>query len=221
MFKHFESIVSSLIQPRKGKPLLSDIDSYEQFDTGRDDDAGIAQALNTAFLIAMAGESNPLSGPAKDLLVRIGGLPRWAEITEFYLNGIVLVRREMKEICGQDADFAERLESLAEWLSGQKAVFEDEDSAEMIWSVFFPEAVGIRGKRNEYTDALRSRRIVNVTELNNTPITDPCTQILFTSNVLLTIPPASKSRDELALNDRIRERLTGTSDEQQLYFYDL
>jgi len=219
MFKHFESIVSSLIQPRKGKPLLSDIESYEQFDTGSDD-TGIAQALNTAFLIAMAGESNPLSGSAKDFLVRIAGLPRWAEIADFYLNGIVQVRREMKEICWQDADFAERLESLAEWLSDQKAIFDDEDSAEKIWSVFFPEAVGIREKRDEYTDALRSRRIVNVTELNNTPITDPCTQILFTSNVLLTIPPASKSQDELALNDRIRERLAGVSDEQQLYFYD-
>ena len=68
-------------------------------------------------------------------------------------------------------------------------------------SVFFPEGTGISEAKQERIKQLRAKRIVRITELNASPITDPGQQLLFTSNVLLTVPDESAPPEVLALPD--------------------
>jgi hypothetical protein len=95
-----------------------------------------------------------------------------------------------------------------------------QEAAEHFWSVFFPEANSLRTHWNELSEALRKKRTVTITQLNETPIIDPAQQILFTSNVLLTLPPAWKSADELPLSDDLKKTINLANSEAQRYWYD-
>ena len=72
----------------------------------------------------------------------------------------------------------------------------------------------------EQAAGLRSRRTVTITELNPTPIDDPLSQIIFTSNVLLTLPSSFKSIDESRLSQEIKTHLRKAMEEPQLYWFD-
>lgn len=220
MIKAFESILCSLFRSSREPNGLSIFDPIEQFDTMRNDNAGVAQALNEAFLITLAGSVHPFFNRAKDFLAQRSKTSQWVETARFYMNGIELVREEIKNICEKDSDFARRLTNLADFFSKRNTVFDKKEAEERIWSVFFPEATGIRQNEQESVKALRSKRMVKITELNSAPISDPTREILFTSNVLLTIPPISESLDDLYLSTHLQKKIGMISQEQQIYWYD-
>lgn len=220
MIGEFKSIISTLIQPKKEKDTFSIFDPTCQFDEERTDNIGIAQALNAAFLITLAGDMHPASERAKHFLSRMSNSSEWADVVKFYMNGTNLVHSEIESVCRHDPDFVDRLKNLSKWLSNKENLNNTKETTEKIWSVFHPEANSILANKEERVEALRTKRTVTITEPNTTPITDPVRQILFTSNVLLTIPPASKSPDELPLSNHLKEKLLEIAREPQLYWYD-
>jgi hypothetical protein len=220
MLNYFESIMNWLLKSRD-EDFSSIFDNSDQLLGQRGgDDPLIVRALNTAFLICLTKGMYPGYKQAEQYLFRMSGSRRWAEIAGFYLNGIDLIRQEIKEVSGGDSDFANRLKSLFNRISKVGESGENEDTKEMFWSVFFPEANGIMSNREERVKDLRAKRTVDVTELNKSPIKDPARQILFTSNVLLTLPPLSRPLDELPLSRTIKEKLVEISVEEQIYWYD-
>jgi len=220
MLKQFQSIISTLIQPKEEKLTSSTFDPAYQLDEKSTDNASVAQALNAAFLISLAGSMHPALERAKSFMVRMSESTKWADIAKFYMNGIYMVHQEIENMCKHDPDFADRLKTLSEWMSNKEKMDDSEETAEKIWSVFFPEASGIRADKEKRIKALRAKRTVTIKELNTTPITDPARQILFTSNVLLTIPTALKSPDELPFRGRLKKKLLEIIHEPQLYWYD-
>jgi len=220
MIEQFESIIFTLIQPKEEKGTFSILDPTGQLEEERTDNAGIARALNAAFLITLAGSMHPALERAERLLARMVDSSEWADTAKFYTNGIKVVHQEIETVCKQDPNFADRLKTLLAWVSNKENMNNTEETTEKIWSVFFPEANGIRSNKQERIKALREKRTVTITELNTTPITDPTRQILFTSNVLLTIPPSSKSPDGLPLSDDLKKKLIEITSEPQLYWYD-
>jgi len=220
MIEQFKSIISTLIQQKGGNDAFFILDPSKQLDEKCTDNAGVAQALNAAFLITLVGSMHPALERAKRFLTRMKDSTEWADVVKFYTNGINLVHREIESVCKQDPNFADRLKSLYEWMSNKQNLNNTEETTEKIWSVFFPEANGIRTHEQESVKTLRAKRSVTITALNSTPITDPARQILFTSNVLLTIPPASKSPDGLPLSGYLKKKLLEIICEPQLYWYD-
>ena len=220
MFEQFESIVSALIKPKEEKDNFSIFDPTYQLDEGRNDNAGAVRALNAAFIITLAGSMHPALKRAQRFMARMKNQSEWADLAKFYMKGINLIHQEIEDVCNQDPIFADRLNTLSEWVSNKENISNTEETAEKIWSVFFPEADGIRANKQERIKALREKRTVNITELNKTPITDPARQILFTSNTLLTIPPALKSLDELPFSDYLKEKLFEIIREPHVFWYD-
>ncbi|MBW2005007.1 MAG: hypothetical protein JRI72_10430 [Deltaproteobacteria bacterium] len=220
MKEPFTSIIYTLIQPKKGKDTFSIFDPTKQLDEKRTDKAGIAQSLNAAFLIALADRKHPESKRAKRFLTRMRDSSEWANIATFYLNGIGLVHREIEGMCKKDPNFSNRLKTLSEWMSNKENLNNAEETIEKIWSVFFPEGNDILANKQERIKALRAKRTVTITELNATPITDPAQQMLFTSNVLLTIPSESESLNNLPLSDHLKEKLPKITSEPQVFSYD-
>ena len=220
MNEHFESIICKLIQPQEGKGSLFAFDLSEHIDREHTDNTDVGQALNSAFLVALAGSMHPASERAKRFLALLSETAEWADVASFYLKGIDLVHQEIESMCTHDPDFTKRLNTLSQWLSHNENWFEAEETAEKMWSVFFPEATGIRAHRKERVQALRAKRTVTVTKLNTAPLTDPARQILFTSNVLLTTPAPSTSPDDLPFSHYIRKRLVEISREPQFHWYD-
>ncbi len=220
MKERFTSIIYTFIQPKREKDTFSIFDTTQQLDERRTDKAGIAQSLNAAFLIALADRKHPESKRAKRFLTRMRDSSEWANIATFYLNGICLVHREIEDVCKDDPSFSERLKNLSEWMSNNGNLNNTEETIEKIWSVFFPEGNDILTNKQERIKALRAKRTVTITELNSTPITYPAQQILFTSNVLLTIPSESESPNDLPLSNHLKEKLLKIISEPQVFSYD-
>ena len=147
-------------------------------------------------------------------------IPEWKDISGFYSNGINLVHKEIETICKNDPNFAKCLKNLSKWVSNKDNLCNQEETIEKIWTVFFPEATGIRKNEQKRIKDLRKKRALTITELNAVPITNPVQQILFTSNTLLTIPPTTKSLKELHLSSHLKNKLIHATREPQLFWYD-
>ncbi len=108
--------------------------------------------------------------------------------------------------------FIKNLEEKSEKeLEGLQSSEKKRLSTEKIENTIFPE------NRYELTleeiTKIRNSRVINVTELNKTPITNPFKQVLFTSNILLTMPDEFKDIPEKFLS-KINK------DEKQKYWFD-
>ncbi|MGR3219800.1 MAG: hypothetical protein ACUZ8H_08295 [Candidatus Anammoxibacter sp.] len=221
MLEKFKNIIFLLTQHgnESGKSF-SICDAAEQFKNDSADNIITAKLFNAAFLITLAGKKHHLFDEAKEFLDGKLNSPEWADIAGFYLNGIDNISNEINDTCELDADFKSKIESLHDWLSDETNLNKSDETVENIWSLFFPEATGINKNKSDRIESLRKKRTVTITELNNKPLTDPVQQILFTSNILLTIPDASKSIKDLPFSRDLKDKLIKASEEQQLFWYD-
>ncbi len=80
---------------------------------------------------------------------------------------------------------------------------------EAIWEAFFPQAVGILGHEEARVRDLRAARTVTVARPAPDPLTDPAREVLFTSNVLLTIPSATTDVGALPYPRPLRDAIAG------------
>ncbi|MBW1839617.1 MAG: hypothetical protein JRI49_06735 [Deltaproteobacteria bacterium] len=217
---NFESIIDALIRSTSEGNNYTIYDAESHFSEGSTEAADIASTLNSAFLISIAGDGHPLYGKAQDYLKSMLQTPTWKDVAKFYTQGIAMVQNEIKNTCNDDPEFADRLRTLLEWMSKKENVLNKHEAVERIWTVFFPEGVGVQSNQKECIDKLRAKRTVNICQLSTSPVSDPIRQVIFTSNVLLTIPPASKSLEEFQFSNILAQKLNETIHEDQLYWYD-
>jgi hypothetical protein len=215
MIEQLEHVLRVLFQHR-----FLGVDPTEHFDPKTSNEVGIARSLNAAFLVTLTGPTHPAFGEARQYLDHMASSSAWAQIAWFYLEGIRRVREEIKGTCERDVDFARDLKTLSAWVSTHGNLADRERTTERIWSVFCPEATGIRGREREHVEALRERRAVTITEAATSRIRNPSEEILLTSNVLLTLPAAVNSLDDLPLGSDLIEELHSIALEPQLYWYD-
>lgn len=220
MIDQFESILFALLHPKRGKESFALLDPSAQLADAPKGKAEIAGTINASFLICMAGETHPQYGKAKEFLNRMADTNEWATVVRFYLDGLERVKEEIEVVAGRDSDFANRLRTLHEWTAKSDNLKNRNEAAEKIWSLLFPEAAGLKENWENRIESLRAKRTVAIKTLNKSPITDPCRQILFTSNILLTTPPESKSAEELPFDRSLKERLLEISCEPQTCAYD-
>lgn len=220
MIGHFEKVMFQLLQ----RGILGDF--FSQFyledafnPVNGHSDVTPAEAMTWAFLVSLAGRFHDKTDQALDYLKKMSDDSRWSDTADFYMSARDRIRNEIIAVCREYPDVADRLKSLCLWLSDPKNV-NSEDTRENIWSFFFPEATGIFGARKERIAQLRARRRVNVTTLNPSPVTDPGRQILFTSNVLLTVPAEPENTENLPLSSDLKRRIRQCAHESQRYWYD-
>jgi hypothetical protein len=183
-------------------------------------DDNIPRALNSAFLVTLASRGHPGFQEAERFIESLAASAEWGETARFYLEGRKLIPREIEVRCLKEVRFTERLNALLEWVSDRKQLSDIKNTAEKFWSVFFPEASGILGNEEKSVRALRLKRKVVVTRLNPAPVADPAGELLFAANVLMTVPGPKKSLEDLHLVDDVKDKLSRTMPEPQLYWYD-
>jgi hypothetical protein len=181
-------------------------------------DPQTAQALNTAFLVCLAGDRHRDYARADNFLCQMAHSPRWSTTTAFYRSGIERIQQEIDDACRQKDDFALRLKTLRDEVDRWENLPPAGVSPDRFWSVFFPEGSGIFEDPASRVAALRAKRRVSVTALNAHPIADPALEILFTSNILLTVPPDGRSSEHLP--HEMRRKIDRIVTEPQRYWYD-
>jgi hypothetical protein len=221
MFEHFESICYHLFSPSgKADPLLVVFNPAQQFTDVSNEPAGIARQLNAAFLILLAGSKHPLFEKAQAALHQATHSDQWSPVAQFYLSAKDSIRQEIEIATENDPDLADRIKYLSRILETTDPKGNASQVTEEIWKLFFPEGVALASSREESIRRLRKKRAVNITLPNPKPIVDPAREILFSSNVLLTLPPKPQTCDHLPISKDLKKQVRRVSMEPQLYWYD-
>lgn len=220
IIKQFENIIYYLTNRGTGSDsILPLCNPQEEFKENKKDSVGIAKSLNSAFLITLSGKTNTKFNEAKKFLEDMSSSPEWGNAASFFLNGVGAIGEEINNVCKTDKNFKDRLESLSGWLSNPDNQKENE-TAEKIWSLFFPEASGITDNKEKKIDDLIEKRKVTDLDLNQNSITNPAQQVLFTSNILLTVPSTAKPVEDLPFSNNLKDSLINAGNDKQLYWYD-
>ncbi len=217
MFNTFSLVIKYIIGSQTGENPLCSINIPDQFHPEKPDNIDVEENLNAAFLILLSGESHPLYKDATEYFKKMETRPEWKDIISFYFQGLENITSEISSICGNDTSFYDSMTDLHAWIVHPSHADNHHESAEMVRNVFFPEGKGLSGNPDDKITRLRNKRIVDITALNQTPVTDPLKQIVFTSNILITTPIDT---DSPFISDDLRRTLERISDEDQLFWYD-
>lgn len=220
MKEKFWAIIGYITGIERGHKALSDINIPEQFQADERDGSAVGRNLNAAFLIALAGESHARYKEAVEYLNHFEAHPSWGEVASFYKSGLSLIHSEIADRYDEDEEFKESFDHLYSWVTEPENLKRHKETVEKIRQVFFPEGVGVCDNRDERIKELREKRRVKILRPNPSPIKNPVREILFTSNVLITTPLASKEIDELALSPSLKQILRQVVQEEQMYWYD-
>jgi len=175
------------------------------------------QKCNAAFLIILCGETHPDYKPAHDYLYQECNGSSNQNISQFYIAGLDYLSTEYSDRLENDSDFSN---SIGEALNAIQNNLSPEIVQEKVWQILFPEAVGLRYDQDKGIDSLREKRKINIKKTNPRPINKPGQQILFTSNILLTIPLDPESLHQLNIEDPIKNQLESVIGEEQKFWYD-
>jgi len=220
MRRKFETILYKLITDDNDGEGFKIISGGLRLNVDDEDVSNVAKNLTIAFLIVLSGSRHPDYSRAYSYLKKMSQLPEWGDVARFYLNGIDVIPGEIEKTAAQESDFSEKLESLYEWCLNANNLKNKLETREKLWAVFFPEAQGVLADLKQHERLLRQKRTVRITETAKETIQNPARQILFTSNVLLTVPSATKSLKELSLSDFVKNILQENSGQPQQFWYD-
>ena len=131
-----------------------------------------------------------------------------------------MIEEEIERVCKGDQKFAARLKDLSKWLWLTPNKKDEQEVADQIWGLFFPEGAGLMQNPTGSVNALRHKRQVKIKRLNPNPIQDTSREILFTSNVLLTLPAEVASSEDLPYSEALKQKIKDVSQEAQCYWYD-
>ncbi len=179
------------------------------------EDAEPVARVAAAFVIAAGAPDHPEHDRAQATLAEP---PAGAEgSAAFYRSALEHIDRELSSVFEAAPAVAERWDAAVVALDAASTA---DDVAEAIWRAFFPQAVGIRHHENTHISALRHTRTIEIEELAADPITDPAREVLFTSNVLLTVPDATTDLDALPYPESLRAAIRAAAAEPQRYWFD-
>ena len=218
MIDKLQFIISKLVKTHSEQRGLFLLDASFPIDLKITDKP--AGSLLNAFMIYLSGNSNPLYSKAKDLIIDFQNIREWSDISKFLWDGISLINRELESVINTDDEFRKNLDLIYNWCKSQNGLPRGFQTAERLWSIFFPEGINIEFNREQRIYELKKKRTVRISQLNEQPIVDPAKEILFTGNVLLTIPPSSKNITDLPLSKRLRNKIQKVKEDKQLYWYD-
>lgn len=182
-----------------------------------------AMELCHAFLTILSGTGGePRVEEARRRLDAFLDDPSWGEAAAFLHRGIRAVEREIASVPAGDANLRARLDRLASTLPapGEDESRDPPDWIESFWSVFCPQAVGVASHWEERVRGLREGRTVHGLSLCPDPLQRPAEEILFSANVLLTVPPKEVDPSTLGLDDAMLHGVIQALSEEQAYWYD-
>ena len=146
----------------------------------------------------------------------------WREVASLFLEGSDIIEAELANAERLAPDLGARLSRLLSSLPPPEAPPTDPPAEliERFWAVFMPDAVGVRSNWEHRTRELRQRRMADIESLCSEPIRSPGRELLWTSNVLLTVPDPSTPARDLKLEPDICRRIEAIDPDKQTHWYD-
>ncbi|WP_319415829.1 hypothetical protein [Marispirochaeta aestuarii] len=134
-------------------------------------------------------------------------------LTEPFLTLVDCIEDEFLQL--QEGSVSRDIEELVRFLGSGASI---KERPGLLWKVFFPEALYLDDDPRAQIDKLRKRRRIKILRPAEVPITRPEREMLFTSNVLLTVPVPGK--DPLPADNSLRKKALDAAKGPQQYWYD-
>jgi hypothetical protein len=210
--KKLHDSIGYLVLPGNGGAPVTGIDVSGQFRPEELDAVSMARNLNAAFLTVLCGPA----APGYDTALRgLAGADTPA--SRFLSVGIDLITSEVGERYDADPGFRRDLDALQDHINAAVPGTAAADAIRRVWQLFFPEGESVEDIPARVA-ALRKKRSVRITGLNERPVRAPEKEVLFTANALLTVPASTPGGT--GLDPLVRAAVEGASAEEQLYWYD-
>ena len=220
IIKAYHDILSCLIGDGLGNGACG-INIVEQFQPKDNSREAIPRNVNAAFLISLSGDGHSRYTAAVEYLDEIENDPLWTNLVTFYKEGLSLLLKEFQDFCSNNNHGVERVEVFVAKLAQQENHLSFPQSIqEEIWKLFHPEATDILDNKERQADNLRSKRKIEITNLNSKPIKNVSQEVIFTSNALITIPPAGRKFKDLGIKPGLWNALEEVVQEEQVFWYD-
>ncbi len=178
-------------------------------------DADPRARVAAAFLVAASGPGHQEHDRATAILAEPP--TEAADEAAFYRDGLQHMASELESAFAGDPMLATRWD---EAVAALETATTADAATEAMWLAFFPQGVGIRGYESNHIAAIRHARTVSIEQLSADPIRDPAHEVLFTSNVLLSVPDASTDIDALPYPADLREAIRTAAAEPQRHWFD-
>jgi len=135
------------------------------------------------------------------------------ELGDFLTAALGCVKREWEELGWTAPELMKKAARLAEL----PCSVTDDDALRTIEGFFFPEGTFGSADPGEQEKMIRNRRHVRIEMMNHEPIANPAEEMVFTSNVLLTLP-IDDYYHHLSPDMAERVRAVAESEEQKYWF---
>ncbi|RLB85418.1 MAG: hypothetical protein DRH15_03440, partial [Deltaproteobacteria bacterium] len=176
--------------------------------------------LNAAFLISLGGKELGLARSASEFLELCASEGILGEVRDLYLRGRSLIVKEIREASKNDPEFQKTLINTARRFERGTSALKSSRDIARLWKVFFPEGAFLCGPRKKLVAELRERRKVKITSANSNPIREPLEEILFTGNILLTVPLTEDPQTLHLVPRELAYSVLEARKDQQTYWYD-
>lgn len=175
------------------------------------------QELAITFLILLSGENHTQYQVAKDKWANYINQQSWQEVIRFFTRGLEEIPREIKRYSKDNPEFEKKLNKAVKNINREK----DNQILSNFHAIFFPEGLGLdeEKERLQKVSDLRSKRTIKIERLNRSPLMNPAREIIFTSNILLTIP-LNEDQENWHVSEALKPSLQKVRDERQKYWYD-
>ncbi len=209
----FGKIIRCLIEGSGPSGGIARLLVAEQFTPDGGGPEARARSLNAAFLLLLAGPSASRYEDARRYMAGARG-----SAAEFLSAGAGLILREVSDRYESDPGFQDDFDALYDLCAGGGAAGPS-GNRDAFWRLFFPEGI-MEGGHDACRDALREKRSVRLSGLNGSPVVDPGREVLFTSNVLVTLPAPGNAEGLDDLDPGTLDALRAAGAEPRLYWYD-
>ena len=222
MERRLETVIQYLIDNDNLSKLGADIDMSNELNLPELSEVNIIRKLNAAFLVLLSGKSNTMYPKAKQVFDHFENKPQWQEVVAFYKLGFENICMEMDSQEEAGTDFYSNLSRVKTKISNTVDKNSTLNLLSEINQLFFPEGAGLNDKREreQKIQSMRDKRKIKIMQLNPNPINDPLNEILFTSNILATVPLDSWDLGDLDFNPSLKQKIEKVIKEEQKYWYD-
>ena len=174
--------------------------------------------MNAAFLIVLSGREHPFYSRARQYLKQMAANAREAGAARFYLRAVKLVLDEAAAALRSHPDLRKSLAHAA--MSTDGAPVLNGKTQLGLWRFFFPEGVASAENPARAIRELRLKRKVRISRPNPDPVKDPCDEMLFTSNILITLPLSPGKEKRSRVPEDLLAAARKIAKDGQKYFYD-
>jgi hypothetical protein len=215
MFDDFQKVLRRLVGAGGASPLSGIDASLLSVTPGEDDLARLARS-NGAFLLSLCGGRETTSGTTilEDEAAHGASLARFLQRLSHW------VRAEQQQLADHNTGAARKRQQAGVWADQSSASPWDNAAQKAFWGFLFPEGASCLDDPDQTVSDLRARRMVRVDQLNPQPIADPITEMLFTSNILLTLPTKLTTIDDLPFSPTLCDQIKNIAGEEQKYWFD-